>query len=89
MDVSYATFPTVFGPIYGIILVFRLVWTSKCKMVAGGHIEYLKTNGHENLSNATFHTKCGVGSPLLASMLHFDESRLGNLKWLPAAILKI
>ena len=43
----------------------------------------LKVNGHRNLCNITFPTKCGIENPFLASFLYFDESKYQNSRWPP------
>ena len=43
-----------------------------------------KVNGHRNLCNITFPTKCGIESPFLASFLYFDESKYQNSRWPPS-----
>ena len=47
----------------------------------------VKRNGHRNLCNTLFATKCGMVSPSMASFWHFGESEHQNSRWPPAAIL--
>ena len=83
-------------PLFLLILAWRIhfwhrfcILTSPTIKIQDGRMRpywkcYLKVNGHRNPCNITFPTKCGIDSPFLASVLHFDESKYQNSRWPPS-----
>ena len=81
-------------PLFLLILAWRIhfwhrfcILTSPTINIQDGCLLYWKNltvNGHRNPCNIIFPTKCGSGSPFLASFLYFDESKYQNSRWPPS-----
>ena len=85
-------------PLFLLIFAWRIhFWhrswflTSPTNKIQDGHLRpywkcNLKVNGHRNPCNITFPTKCGIESPFVAWLVHFDRSECQNSRWSPSVI---